>query len=102
MRRLRYLTSARNDLDAIYRYLRREGASAETARGFLAKLRRKCARIAALPGRMGRPRPELRPDLLSTAFQSYVIFFRHAGDIVEIVNILEGHRDIDGHFDGNE
>jgi toxin ParE1/3/4 len=50
---------------------------------------------------MGRPRPELRPDLRSHPFKSYVIFFRYLEDTLEIVNILEGHRDIDTFF-GNE
>jgi len=28
----------------------------------------------------------------------YVIFFRYEGDSVEVVNICEGHRDIDAYF----
>jgi plasmid stabilization system protein ParE len=47
---------------------------------------------------MGRPRPELRPDLRSFAFRGYIILFRYAGDTMEIVNIIEGHRDIDDFF----
>jgi plasmid stabilization system protein ParE len=47
---------------------------------------------------MGRPRPELGPDLRSIAFQGYIIFFRYEGEVLEIVNVLEGHRDIDAHF----
>jgi plasmid stabilization system protein ParE len=30
--------------------------------------------------------------------KSYVIFFRYAGDELEIVNVLEGHRDIEAFF----
>jgi toxin ParE1/3/4 len=47
---------------------------------------------------MGRPRPELRPDLRSFAFKGYVILLRYEGDWLEIVNIIEGHRDIDARF----
>lgn len=47
---------------------------------------------------MGRPRPELRPDMRSYAFRGYVIFFRYFGEVFEVVNILEEHRDIDSHF----
>lgn len=47
---------------------------------------------------MGRPRPELRPDVRSVAFGSHVIFFRYVGDDFQVVNVLEGHRDIDGYF----
>ena len=47
---------------------------------------------------MGRPRPELRPELRSVAFKGYVIFFRYVGEVLEVVNILGGHRDIDAYF----
>jgi toxin ParE1/3/4 len=48
---------------------------------------------------MGWARPELRSDIRSVAFKGYVIFFRYVGDRFEVVNILEGHRDILAHFD---
>lgn len=48
---------------------------------------------------MGRLRPELRADIRSHAYRGYVIFFRYAGDVLEVVNILEGSRDIDGYFE---
>jgi toxin ParE1/3/4 len=48
---------------------------------------------------MERPRPELRPDLRSHHFETYVIFFRYVGDVLEVVNVLEGHRDIEAFFD---
>ena len=36
----------------------------------------------------------------SFAVGNYVIFFRYAGDtdILEVIDILEGHRDIDAFF----
>jgi len=34
----------------------------------------------------------------SIAFRGYVIFFRYEGNMLEIVNVLEGHRDIDAYF----
>lgn len=55
-------------------------------------------KLAALAGTLGTPRPELLPDIRSIAHQGYVVFFRYLGDRIEIVNVLEGHRDIDGHF----
>jgi toxin ParE1/3/4 len=39
------------------------------------------------------------PDIRSVAHKSYVIFFRCVDERVEVVNILEGHRDIITHFD---
>ena len=51
--------------------------------------------MAQLPSTLGRPRPELRPDLRSFPFKGYVIFFRYLDDdSLEIVHIIEGHRDI--------
>ena len=38
---------------------------------------------------------ELRPDLRSFPFKGYVIFFRYLDDeILEVVHIIEGHRDV--------
>jgi plasmid stabilization system protein ParE len=31
-----------------------------------------------------------------------MIFFRYLGDTVEIVNVIEGHRDIEAHFRKSE
>jgi plasmid stabilization system protein ParE len=39
-----------------------------------------------------------RPDIRSFAFKGYVIFFRYEGDGFEIVNVLEGHRDVIAYF----
>ena len=51
--------------------------------------------MARLPGNLGRPRPELRHDLRSAPFNGYVIFFRYLDDdVLEIVHIIEGHRDV--------
>jgi toxin ParE1/3/4 len=47
---------------------------------------------------MGRARPELWEDIRSSAYKSYVIFFRYDGDILEVVNVLEGHRDFEAFF----
>ena len=62
-------------------------------RAFVGRLRQKCAHLASHPGTLSRPRPDILPDLRSFAFKGYVIFFRYAGDVFEVVNVLEGHRD---------
>jgi plasmid stabilization system protein ParE len=51
--------------------------------------------LAALPGTLGTPRPEIRPELRSFSFKGYVILFRYHGDAFEVVDIIEGHRDIE-------
>ena len=47
---------------------------------------------------MGRTRKELAPDLRSHPYKAYVIFFRYVGDVLEIVNVIEGHRDFPALF----
>jgi toxin ParE1/3/4 len=96
--RLRYLDSARADIRAITWYITRESGSSEVAARFVERLRERCRVLARLPGTLGRPRPELHPDLRSLAVGNYVIFFRYGNTTVDIVNILEGHRDIDAFF----
>lgn len=98
MAQLRFLDSARQDLVHILRYVTLQSGSLQTGQDFIAVLRQKCRHLAGLPGHMGRPRLELRADIRSFAFRGYVIFFRYVGDRFEIVNILEGHRDVDAYF----
>jgi toxin ParE1/3/4 len=98
MRRLSYTTAARRDLLSIFDYIRTESSSAELARSFVDRLRQQCGKLASLPGTLGRARPEVRPDIRSFAFKGYVIFFRYRGEGLEIVSVLEGHRDIDAAF----
>jgi toxin ParE1/3/4 len=96
--RIRYTATARNDLGQIYRYIRDQSGNGETARRFVHALRQKCNALAAAPIVMGRPRTELRPGLRSHPHKSYVIFFRYVGDVLEIVNVIEGYRDIPALF----
>ncbi len=99
MRRLRILSSANRDLQQTYLYIVRESGSRQVGRRFIALLRQQCRKLADLPGLMGRERPEVTPGLRSFAYRGYVIFFRYNDDCLEVVNILEGHRDIVAYFD---
>ena len=99
MRRAIFLASVRADLIDIQRYIARESGSRSVARSLTAQLRRRCHELAGLPGTIGRARPELRPDIRSVAHKGYVIFFRYAGERFEVVNIIDGHRDIEAFFD---
>jgi toxin ParE1/3/4 len=96
--RLRFLDQAKDDLVAIAVYIARASGSPELALRFTRRLRAKCAELARQPFTMGRPRPELGQDLRSYAFGRYVIFFRYRGETMEVVTILEGHRDIEAVF----
>lgn len=98
MRRLVYLASVRADLVDILTYIAGESGSIAVAQGFVAQLRERCRELASKPGTLGRARPELHPEIRSVAHKGYVIFFRYVGDRLEVVNILEGHRDVDCYF----
>lgn len=98
MRRLRYTSEALDNLTDIAAYIATSAGSVSLAEGFVAQLQQKCARLADLPGTLGRVRPELRPDLRSFVFKGYVIFFRYLDDTLEVVAILEGHRDVAAYF----
>ena len=98
MRRLRYLAAARRDFAEIYAYVESHSGSAATARRFVQRLRAQCRHLATLPGTLGQQRPELGLGLRTFPRSGYLIVFRYAGDVLEIVNIVESHRDIDAIF----
>ncbi|NTJ63472.1 type II toxin-antitoxin system RelE/ParE family toxin [Agrobacterium rhizogenes] len=102
MPRLRYTAAAQDSILDIFVFITRQSASQKLAVQFTGQLRRKCAHLAALPGQMGRLRPELGDDMRSFAFRGYVIFFRYIDDVFEVLNVLEGHRDFDAHFNEEE
>ena len=99
MSQLRYLAQARDDLIHIKRYIARESGSQSTAVQFTEKIREQCRKLADLPGKMGRLRPELGENLRSFPYGNYVIFFMYNDDCLEIVTIIEGHRDIEAVFE---
>lgn len=79
-------------------YITRESGSAAIGLRFVGQIRQHCRTLASLPGTLGRTRPELRPDIRSASYGGYVIFFRYENRLFEVVNVLEGHRDIEAHF----
>ena len=96
MRRLVYRPAALADLDAIFDYiaLRNPGRAVS----FVDELKDQCAKLSALPGMLGRSRQGLCRDLRSFVYRGYLIFFRYASDRLEIVHVIEGHRDMDAYF----
>jgi toxin ParE1/3/4 len=99
---LRFTSDALDNIADIARYIAQESGSRALAENFTDRLVQKCEDLASLPGTMGRARPELRADMRSYSFKSYVIFFRYEGDVLEVVNVLEGHRDIEVFFGEEE
>jgi toxin ParE1/3/4 len=102
VRKATFLASVRADLVGILTYIAGESGSVAVGESFVRKLRAKCHKLAALRSAVGRGRPELGAGIRSVPYSGYVIFFRYIGDRFEVVNILEGHRDIDSHFSGSD
>jgi plasmid stabilization system protein ParE len=98
VKQAQYLPSARKSLKELRLYLTVTSGSRNVSRKFISRLRAYCDHLASLPFTMGIERPELAPDLRSSAFESYVIFFRYHQDAFQVVNIIEGHRDLPGYF----
>lgn len=101
MRRATFLASVRADLLTILTYIADKSGSIAVGETFVQKLRAKCHK-AALQITIGRARPELRAGIRSFPYMGYVIFFRYVGERFEVVNILEGHQDIEVHFSGQD
>ncbi|MEG3175966.1 type II toxin-antitoxin system RelE/ParE family toxin [Sphingomonas sp. RB3P16] len=96
-RRLRFSDDALGHLDAIGLFIAQQ-AGTTVARAFVKRLGERCSKVAALPGTLGSARPELGPDVRSTPHKAYVIYFRYLGNMVEIVGILDAHRDALAYF----
>jgi len=92
------IPSAKADLLNIFTYIATRSQSVQVAQRFDRKLRDYCHHLASLPIEMGKLRPELRQDLRSSTFESYVIFFRYIEGRFEVVNVIDGHRDMPGYF----
>ena len=100
MRRLHYSDDADRNLVDIALYIASESQSREIALAFVGRLRAKCRQLASLPATLGTARPDLRDDIRSTPCQGYVIFFRYHDDVLEVVNVLHGSRDVIRYFEG--
>lgn len=98
MRELRFTAQARENLRDISDFISEESGSEDVAESFLFQLIGRCRHIASLPGTLGTPRNELREDVRSTPHKGYIIFFRYQEDLLEVVNILHGSRDVISHF----
>jgi len=103
VRQLRFTPRADQDLIEIFDSIADVSGSAETARKFVAEIELQCIKLARLATSLGRTQPELRADLRSMPFKGCVIFFRYLdSDILEIVHVIEGHRDIPAVFAKHE
>jgi toxin ParE1/3/4 len=79
------------DLETILEDLQQKNPSAAEryANAFYDK-----GRVLAQFPEIGRSRPEIAPGLRSTLVHPYVIFYRLEEEVVQIVRILHGERDL--------
>ena len=81
---------AERDLDEIWSYVA-EDASVTRADRLIDAIVDRFELLAEQP-RMGRNRPEFGEGIRSFVVESYVIYYRHAADIL-IARVLHGRRD---------
>lgn len=84
--------AAKINLAEIEAYLT-ELADAETAEIFVEGLVDHCERLAQMPGIFGTARSDLAPNVRSTPYRKYVIYFRYLDDTLQVVAVIHGRRD---------
>jgi toxin ParE1/3/4 len=89
---IRRSRKARVDLTDIFLYVAERDEIA--AKRVLKEIERVCRLIASRP-KMGRERPDLKPNIRSFVVMSWIIFYRVDDDFVEIVRVLHSARDLD-------
>lgn len=97
VRRLRveFQLEALADLTDIFRVVLEVSRSVPTARGFVRRIRDRCARIGDAP-HGGRPRDNLEPGLRTVPFEhTAVIAYRVEPNRVQITNVFYGGRDFE-------
>lgn len=97
-RRYTLSPAAAEDLREIGRYLVTK-ASREVAARVVRGIRDTCQLLADTPGRIGHARDELRPGARSIPVPPHVVYFRYAGDVIEVIRILHERRDVRAEFD---
>ncbi len=94
MYKLYYSLQSKQDLISIKKYITEKSYDKGVALRYTEKLRQQCRKLAELPATMGRDRSELKHGLRSFPFDNYIIFFQYQEDVLEVVTIIEAHRDI--------
>lgn len=94
MRRLVYAKAAQRDLADISLYFFKQSGARETGRSFTAGIRAKCVHWAGLSAQVGRERPDFGAGARSVVLGNYIVVLRYAEDRLEVLRIVEGHRDL--------
>ncbi len=96
MRRFVLGRAASRDLEAILRYVAAQADDPRPGFAIADALLAQCEKLAALPGILGRPRPELAAGLRSFPYRGFVIYFYYPNDeTLKVVNVLSAKQDSD-------
>jgi toxin ParE1/3/4 len=93
--RVEFSLGALHDLESIGDFIAQD--SPHRAKNYVAKLRGHCTAIAKTPLAF-RLRTELGTSIRSAAYGNYVIFFCADENVLRILRILHGSRDIEAQF----
>lgn len=96
----RFTVTASRDIESIIDYIA-DNSSFDAAESLLAKINKKCERLAKFPG-MGRRRDELATNVRSFPVNDYLIFYRPIEEGVEILRVVSGYQDLEGLFLGQD
>jgi len=88
---VRRSSHAERDLEPILEDLQQNAPA--VAERYATAFHEKGQALARFP-EMGRSRPEIAPALRNTLVYPYVIFYRVDGEVVQILRILHGSRDL--------
>lgn len=91
MTSLHFTPRAIADLEAVHAYIASD--SFKRASATIGRVRDRCRILRRWP-ELGRPRPELGPDIRSFPVGLLIVLYRLAGDRVEILRIIDGRRDV--------
>lgn len=89
--RLKVTRLAQTDVDQAHNYIALDNRSA--AIRWVQRTKEQFKFLAKNPG-AGEAQDELRPGLRSYSYGSYVIYFRVRGEVLEIVRVIHGRRDV--------
>ena len=95
-RRYIITTPANHDLEDILRSVA-DFAGCDQSDRFLTRFTEKLKQIVAFPN-LGKPRPEWGENYRSIVLNDYLILYRSTDDLVEILRLVSGRRDLDELF----
>lgn len=93
MRTYRLSGRARRSLRDIASYISGQTREPERGAAFVARLRTQCEKLAALPGAIGRARPDLGQGVRGFVHGNYSIIFRYTADTIDILDVVHVRRD---------